>query len=155
MKRKIALFFIALVSSLMTVQPAFADKHALQDVSPKIEKLSQGLVGRVGVAAQEIGSGASITVNGDEAFAMASTYKVAIAVTLLDRVDKGQIKLSDLIDLPQDEMVVGANAIAESYVHPGVQFSVANLIEVMIAEEATTRRRTSDLKEAGRVKSGN
>jgi beta-lactamase class A len=63
---------------------------------------------------------------------------VAIAVTLLDRVDKGQIKLSDLIDLPQEEMVVGTNAIAESYVHPGVQFSVANLIEVMITESDNT-----------------
>ena len=138
MKRNIALFFIALVSSLMTVQPAFADKHTLQDVSPKIEKLSQGLVGRIGVAAQEIGSGVNVTINGDESFVMASTYKVAIAVTLLDRVDKGQIKLSDLIDLPQEEMVVGTNAIAESYVHPGVQFSVANLIEVMITESDNT-----------------
>ena len=69
MKRNIALFTIALVSTLITVQPAFADKHTLQDVSPKIEKLSQGLVGRVGVAAQEIGTAESITVNGDETFA--------------------------------------------------------------------------------------
>ncbi|MGL0932888.1 class A beta-lactamase [Vibrio vulnificus] len=148
MKRKITLFTIALVSSLMTVQPALAGKHTLQDISPKIEKLSQGLVGRVGVAAQEIGSGASITVNGDQTFAMASTYKVAIAVTLLDRVDKGQIKLSDLVDLPQQEMVVGTNAIAETYVHPGVQFSVANLIEVMITESDNTATDVS-LKLAG------
>ena len=35
-------------------------------------------------------------------------------------------------------MVAGANAIAESYVHPGVQFSVANLIEVMITESDNT-----------------
>ena len=66
-------------------QPAFADEIILQ----KIEKLSQGLVGRIGVAAQEISSGLNVTINGDEAFVMASTYKVAIATTLLDRVDKG------------------------------------------------------------------
>jgi beta-lactamase class A len=138
MKRNIALFFIVIASSFVAVQPAFAQEQNVKDVSQKIEKLSEGLVGRIGVAAQEIGSGASITVNGDEAFAMASTYKVAIAVTLLDRVDKGQLKLSDLIDLPQETMVVGANAIAESYVHPGIQFSVANLIEVMITESDNT-----------------
>ena len=117
-----------------TTQPVFAE----ESISQKIEKLSQGLVGRIGVAAQEIGSGLNVTVNGDETFVMASTYKVAIAVTLLDRVDKGQVKLSDLIDLPQKEMVAGTNAIAESYVHPGVQFSVANLIEVMITESDNT-----------------
>ena len=138
MKRNIALFFIVIASSFVAVQPALAQKQNVKGVSQKIEKLSQGLVGRIGVAAQEIGSGVSVTVNGDETFVMASTYKVAIAVALLDRVDKGQIKLTDLIDLPQDEMVVGTNAIAESYVHPGVQFSVANLIEVMITESDNT-----------------
>jgi beta-lactamase class A len=138
MKRSIALFFIVIVSSLVAVQSVFAEEHNFQDVSQKLEKLSQGLVGRIGVAAQEIGSGETITVNGDETFVMASTYKVAIAVALLDRVDKGEVKLTDLIDLPQDEMVVGTNAIAESYVHPGVQFSVANLIEVMITESDNT-----------------
>ena len=75
----------SVASSLVAVQPAFAEAHNSQDVSQKIEKLSQGLVGRIGVAAQEIGSGVSVTVNGDEAFVMASTYKVAIATTLLDR----------------------------------------------------------------------
>ena len=138
MRRNIALFFIVIISLFIAVQPAFAQEHNFQDISQKIEKLSEGLVGRIGVAAQEIGSGVNITINGDESFVMASTYKVAIAVTLLDRVDKGEVKLTDLIDLPQDEMVVGTNAIAESYVHPGVQFSVANLIEVMITESDNT-----------------
>ena len=40
----------------------------------KIEKLTQGLVGRIGVAAQEIGSGRSVEINSDEKFVMASTF---------------------------------------------------------------------------------
>ena len=100
------------------------------------------------MAAQEIGSGVSVTVNGDETFVMASTYKVAIAVALLDRVDKGQLKLTDLIDLPPEMMVAGNNAIAESYIHPGIKLSVANLIEVMITESDNTATDVS-LKLAG------
>jgi beta-lactamase class A len=148
MKRNIALFFIVIVSSFAAVQPAFAEEHNFQDISQKIEKVSQGLAGHIGVAAQEIGSGESITVNGDETFVMASTYKVAIAVTLLDLVDKGQLKLTDLIDLPPEMMVAGNNAIAESYIHPGIQLSVANLIEVMITESDNTATDVS-LKLAG------
>ncbi|ELJ8616143.1 class A beta-lactamase [Vibrio cholerae] len=138
MKRKITLFTIALVSSLMTVQPALAGKHTLQDISPKIEKLSQGLVGRVGVAAQEIGSGASITVNGDQTFAMASTYKIAIAAAVLDRVDKGELSLEQLVEVPRDMFVTGVMALAETFPHPGIKLSVANLIEVMITESDNT-----------------
>ena len=55
MKRNIALIFIVIVSSFFAVQPAFAQEHNFQDISQKIEKLSEGLVGRIGVAAQEIG----------------------------------------------------------------------------------------------------
>lgn len=138
MKKNLALFFIVMASSFLVVHPALAQEQNVKDVSQKIEKLSEGLVGKIGVAAQELGSEVNITINGDESFVMASTYKVAIAVAVLDLVDKGQLKLSDLIDLPQEEMVVGTNAIAESYVHPGVQFSVANLIEVMITESDNT-----------------
>jgi len=148
MKRNIALFFIVIVSSFAAVQPAFAEEHNFQDISQKIEKVAQGLAGHIGVAAQEIGSGESITVNGDETFVMASTYKVAIAVTVLGLVDKGQLKLTDLIDLPPEMMVAGNNAIAESYIHPGIQLSVANLIEVMITESDNTATDVS-LKLAG------
>ncbi len=132
MKRNMTLFFIAIVSSFLTVQSAFAQEHNFKDISQKLEKISQKLVGRIGVAAQEIGSKESITVNGDETFVMASTYKVAIAVALLDRVDKGELKLSDLIDISQETMVTGDGAIAVNFVHPGIKLSVANLIETMI-----------------------
>jgi len=109
-----------------------------QDIPQKLEKVSQGLVGRIGVAAQEIGSGVSVTVNGDEPFVMASTYKVAIATAVLGRVDKGQLGLSDLIDVPLEKMVVGPNPITMNFVHPGVELSVANLIEPMITESDNT-----------------
>jgi beta-lactamase class A len=126
------------MGSLFAVQPAFAQKQNLKDVSQKIEKLTEGLVGRIGVAAQEIGGDEVIAVNGDETFAMASTYKVAIATTVMDRVDKGELSLDQLVDVPQDMYVVGEIAIAETFPHPGIQLSLANLIEVMITESDNT-----------------
>ena len=134
MRQNIALFFILIVSAFVAVQPAFAEEHNFQDISQKIEKVSQGLAGRIGVAAQEIGSGERITVNGDETFVMASTYKVAIAVTLLRKVDEGQLKLTDLIDCPVEKMVPGTNPLVINFLHPGIKLSVANLIEPMITE---------------------
>ena len=138
MNRSISLFVIAIVSSSVAGRPSFAQEHDVQAIAQKIETVSQGLAGRIGVAAQEIGSGVRVTINGDEAFVMASTYKVAIATTLLDRVDKGQVNLSALIDITQDMMVAGDNAIAQNFVHPGIKLSVANLIEPMITESDNT-----------------
>ena len=104
------------------------------DVGAKIEKLVKGLVGVVGVVAQEIGSGRSISINGDEPFVMASTFKVAVAVALLDRVDKGEIQLTDLIDVTPDMLIEGPNPIVTYFFHPGCKLSVANVIEPMITD---------------------
>ena len=111
-------------------QAVFADKS----ISEKIEKISQGLVGRIGVAAQELDSGLRVTLNGDETFVMASTYKVAIVVTILRQVDEGKLKLTDLIDCPAEKMVAGPNPLVTYLFHPGVKLSVANLIEPMITD---------------------
>ncbi|MCW3172356.1 class A beta-lactamase [Shewanella subflava] len=132
MKRSIILSFTLAIIIIASNKQAVASDDNLNHISQKLEITSQKLVGRIGVAAQEIGSGERITVNGDETFVMASTYKVAIAVALLDRVDKGELKLSDLIDVPQETMVTGDGAIAVNFVHPGIKLSIANLIEPMI-----------------------
>jgi beta-lactamase class A len=111
-------------------------RETMTDASAKIEKLVQGLglVGVLGVAAEEIGSGRRVVVNGDEHFAMASTFKVATAVTLLDRVDKGEIQMTDLIDVTPDMLIEGPNPIVTYFRHPGCKLSVANLIEPMITD---------------------
>ena len=138
MKKNITLIFIAALWPMAIIHPAFAESPHFRDISQKIERISSGLVGHMGVAAQEIGTETRIKLNGDEAFVMASTFKVAVAVTLLDLVDQGQIKLSDLIDISPEMMVAGPNPIVQNFVHPGVKLSIANLIEVMITESDNT-----------------
>ncbi len=97
-----------------------------------------GLAGRIGFAAQEIGGDEVISFNGDETFAMASTYKVAIATAVLDRVDRGELSLDQLVEVPNEMFVTGVVALAETFPHGGIQLSVANLIEVMITESDNT-----------------
>ena len=138
MKKNIALLFSVMVSSFIAVQPAIAQENKFQDIAQKIEKLSQGLVGRIGVAAQEIGSDEVIAINGDETFVMASTYKVAVAAKVMELVDKGELSLDQMVDVPQDMYVAGVVAIAERFPYPGVQFSLANLIYPMITESDNT-----------------
>jgi len=115
-----------------------AQSPAAQRVAAEVERVASGLVGRIGVAARAIDGQEVVTINGDEPFVMASTYKVAIAVTLLDRVDMGQLTLEQLVDVTPDMMVAGDNVIAMNFVHSGLKLSVANLIEPMITESDNT-----------------
>ena len=126
------------VSAAATFGPAYGQTTQGKSVGAAIEQIASGLAGRIGFAAQEIGGDEVIAFNGDETFAMASTYKVAIAAAVLDRVDRGELSLDQLVEVPLDMFVTGVNALAETFPHPGIQLSVANLIEVMITESDNT-----------------
>jgi beta-lactamase class A len=83
-----AVFFLA--------QPASAQ------VSPKLQALEQRLAamaienpGEYGIAAMDMATGKSISFNGNEAFPMASTMKIAVAAAYLAEVDAGRRTLDD------------------------------------------------------------
>ncbi|MBL8565198.1 MAG: class A beta-lactamase [Hyphomicrobiaceae bacterium] len=134
--RRVLLTICALGATSLAV-PAMATESAA-GISARLERLVHGLAGRIGVAAQLIGGKEVMTVNGDEPFVMASTVKVAIAATVLDRVDKGELKLDQLIDITPEMIAAGDNVIAQNFVHPGIRLSVANLVEAMITESDNT-----------------
>lgn len=133
-----SLIMACAVSAAATFGPAYAQTPEGQAVGAAIEQIASGLVGRIGFAAQVIGSDEVIALNGDQSFVMASTYKVAIATAVLDRVDRGELSLDQLVEVPKDMRIVGQFGLAETFPHPGLQLSVANLIEVMITESDNT-----------------
>ncbi len=126
------------VSAVAAFGPAYGQTTQEQSVGEAIGQIASGLAGRIGFAAQEIGGDEVISFNGDETFAMASTYKVAVAAKVMDLVDKGELSLDQLVDVPPDMYVAGVVAIAERFPYPGVQFSLANLIYPMITESDNT-----------------
>ncbi len=126
------------VSAATTFGPAYGQTTKGQSVGAAIERVASGLAGRIGFAAQEIGGDKVIAFNGDKTFVMASTYKVAIATAVLDRVDRGELSLDQMVEITPDMMMIGDAALSDTFVHPGLQLSIANLIEVMITESDNT-----------------
>lgn len=87
--------FLWLVAFL--VQPAWA-----QAPSPRLRLLEQRLAatasdnpGEYGIAAMDLATGETVSFNGNTAFPMASTVKVAVAATYLAQVDAGLRSLDD------------------------------------------------------------
>ena len=59
-----------------------------------IAQIAEGSRGRIGVAAVDLSTGEQVAVLGDQAFPMASTSKIAIAATYLEKVDRGELSLT-------------------------------------------------------------
>ena len=98
----------------------------------EIERLSTPARGMVGVGIIHLESGRELFVNGAEPFPMASTFKVPVAVQLLDRVDKGQVRLDSMITLAPSDLHPGSGTLSSLFDDPGVSLSLRNLIELML-----------------------
>ena len=93
--------------------------------------------GTVGVAVQRIGGGPMFTLNRGQTFPMASTFKIAVAGAIFDRIDKGELKLDTMVTV-DPAVLVNSAGIAEQMKHSGVSLSVHNLLELMLTRSDNT-----------------
>ena len=100
-------------------------------------QLAKQTDGSVGVAVQRIGGGPVYTLNAGQTFPMASTFKIAVAGAVLNRIDKGELKLDTMVTVDPAIWVQSAG-ITEQMKHPGVALSVHNLLELMLTRSDNT-----------------
>ena len=110
-----------------------------QSSDPNLVRLERELVrvaemggGVVGVSAVHLESGRRVSLKGHERFPMASTFKVPVAVELLRRVDVGELKLDQMIEIKQSDLHPGSGTLSDLFDKPGLSLSVRNLLELML-----------------------
>jgi hypothetical protein len=79
----------------------------------EIARLAKGAGGLVGVSAIHLQTNPRVSLNGSERFPMGSTYKVPIAIQLLTRVDQGELRLDQMIQLQQSDLHPGNGTIVD------------------------------------------
>lgn len=130
---------LCLAAAALRAAPATAqqirlqgDDPALATLAAEVSRLAEAARGTVGVAAYHLETGRGFTLNGDQRFPMASTYKVPIAVRILSMVDAGEIALGDLVEIEQRDVYFTASTISDLIDDPGLQISIHNLLEMML-----------------------
>lgn len=91
---------VALLAWLLVAaaQPAWgASSPRLQSLEQRLAAMAAENPGEFGFAALDLATGESISFNGNEAFPMASTMKIAVAAAYLEEVDSGRRTLDDPI----------------------------------------------------------
>lgn len=105
---------------------------AEQRLNQELERIAKLAKGKVGLSAVHLESGKQISMNLQERFPMASTVKVAIAVELLTKIEKGELSLRTMVDLKPSDLHPGSGTLETLFAKPGVQLSVENLLELMM-----------------------
>lgn len=111
--------------------PARAPETAEARFRAELARYAAMTDGTVGIAVERIGTGHVIAINANTLFPMASTYKVAVAGTILSQIDNGSLTLDTMLQADPDRYVA-SDGLASLAPHPGVSLSVYNLLELML-----------------------
>ena len=135
-----ALLILGAAASLITAPQLSAGESSTETsvVDGEIRRIAASAGGEVGVAAWRLdGAGPRVLLNADQAFPMASSYKVAIAGALLSKVDAGKLTLDKMLSVTPNDYVE-SDVIATGLIHPGVSLSIQNLLELMLTHSDNT-----------------
>lgn len=122
---------LLLTLALLAATAAAADPKLLR-LEREMARLAAVGGGMTGATAIHVESGDAAYLNRAERFPMASSYKVPIAVQLMHRVDRGEVKLDEMVTLKPADLHPGSGTLTDLFNKPGVALSVRNLIELMM-----------------------
>lgn len=107
----------------------------MERVRPEVETLCATLDGTVGVAARDLDTGAGFFARADEAYPLASVFKVPLMVTVLRRVDEGALGLDERLPLHEQDKSPGG---VLSLCRAGLEPTVRDLLCFMITQSDNT-----------------
>lgn len=127
-----ALALVAASAPAAAQRPATPRDAGLARLEAQFAELAKVAGGTVGVAVVHLESGRAAYLNRGEPFPMASTVKVPLAVQLLTRVDRGELRLDSMIAVRPGDLHPGSGTLTDLFAQPGVVLSVRNLMELML-----------------------
>lgn len=86
--------------------PEAATAPAPPELAARIRALGEGFNGDVGIAIRDIPTGWTVDYQGDKAFPQQSVAKLWVALTVLDAVDRGDVRLNDVALVRPEDLSV-------------------------------------------------
>jgi beta-lactamase class A len=135
----------AAATQLATVPPRVTQPQVRpQAVRPpiylerRIDELGRGFSGRVGIAVQSIDDNWTTSWNGNELSPQQSVSKLWVAITALDAVDKGRVRLEDQVTLSRGDLTLFHQPIAAKILGGGTTMSLGELMVQALTKSDNT-----------------
>ena len=119
-----------------TSSPAASTNDTHQpDLDQSFARIAAEARGRVGIAARVLETGEEASLSTGERFPMQSVYKLPIAMAILRRVDAGELKLDQMVEVKKSDYVrQGQQSPVRDKYPNGTQLTIAELLRYTIAE---------------------
>lgn len=120
--------------------PATATVHEVTDAAlqKELARLAAHAPGFCGIVARHLETGRVARVHAVERIPMASTFKLAVAVAVLDAVDHGRTSLKKTVALGVHDIVPGSGGLSDRAPHGGIALTVHDLLDLMLTQSDNT-----------------
>lgn len=131
---------IALLSARTRVATAKASTTAQsdKDLEEIVKRLADTSGGIVGVTAIHVETGRGFSMGGGQRFPLASSYKFIIGLQLLNRVDRGEVHLSDMVTITPRDFRLSYSPLATFANNTPISLTTGRLLELMVADSDNT-----------------
>ena len=127
------------VSSPTPAQERKAIGKQDDELRKQIEQIAALAKGRVGVAAEVLETGASVSLNPQEHFPMQSVYKLPIGMAVLAQVDSGRLSLEQKVRVEKSDFVRSGQLSPIRDKNPnGVDLSLLEVLRFAVSESDGT-----------------
>lgn len=120
----------ALPFALWRAGDALAQRPAAREPTARLAEIASLAGSRLGLMAIDTGSERQLGFNGDERFAMCSTFKLPLAAAVLLRVQSGALGLEQAVPISAADLVPHAPAVSARLADPSM--TVAALCEAAV-----------------------
>jgi len=138
---RVAVSLAVLAIGLDSGTRSLQSQATIPELEREVARIAAAAPAQVGVAITHVETQRTAFVNGDEWFPMASTYKIPIALTVLNRVERGSLRLDSLVPLEPADIVPFGSLLTERFgdsTDPGVTLSVRRYLELMLVSSDNT-----------------
>jgi beta-lactamase class A len=118
--------------------PTLSPTQRLDRLKSQLDEITHAAPGRLGVAVYDLTHGSRVSVRGDEAFPLASTAKLAVALAAFRRADQNRLNLNDRIIVTAADLRRGHSGIAEAHPRGNLTLTYWQLIAATLVESDNT-----------------
>ena len=104
----------------------------------RIDELGKGFNGRVGIAVRSVNEGWTTSWNGNELSPQQSVSKLWVAITALDAVDKGRVRLDDQVNMTRSDLTLFHQPIASKILGGGTTMTLGELMQQALTKSDNT-----------------
>lgn len=110
-------------------------KKSIQQLQERIKQIIDTTGGNIGVGVQGMDFKSGFIINGNQEYPMMSVFKFPLAFAILDKVDKGELKLSDKFHMPKASLDTNTwSPMVKDFPNQDLDVTLADLLTYAVSK---------------------